>query len=124
MAENQRKLLIVEDDKYYSHTLKLKFDTLGYDVRLAENGEKMFLVLETFQPDLILLDLVMPVMNGFEALERLKTEGRVKSKVVVLSNLGQEEDIDRAKKLGADSYVIKTNASIQEVVEMAAKFTQ
>lgn len=115
------KLLVVEDDKYYSRTIKGKFNSLGTEVVLAENGKQMLETLQTFSPDLVLLDLVMPVMSGFEALEKLRAGGS-KIKVIALSNLGQEEEIERAKKMGVSDYVVKSNASIQEVVDMVGKY--
>jgi DNA-binding response OmpR family regulator len=116
------KILIVEDDKYYSHTLRLKFESLDFEVSLAENGKKMLEKLESYTPDIILLDLIMPVMSGFEALEKLRERGtNLNSKIIVLSNLGQDEDVEKAKQMGVSEYVIKTNASIQEVVDLVQK---
>lgn len=116
--QNIKKLIIVaEDDQYYADIYKSKLTQEGFEVMITENGEETLKAAREKKPDLILLDLVMPIKDGFEVLEELMMEDSLKSvKVIVFSNLGKEEDVDRAKKLGAAEYLVKANTSIQEMV--------
>jgi len=109
--------LVAEDDKYYGKIYKAKLNKEGLDVTVAINGKLALEEAAKRKPDLMLLDLVMPVMDGFETLKTLKADPNLKTvKVVVLSNLGQDEDIQKAKDLGAADYIVKSNVSISELV--------
>lgn len=111
-------VLVAEDDKYYANIYRTKLNKEGYEIMVAGNGEEALKAAREKKPALILLDLIMPVKDGFETLKELKADAALKSvKVVVLSNLGQEEDIKKAKNLGAADYLVKTNLSITEMVE-------
>jgi DNA-binding response OmpR family regulator len=111
-------ILVAEDDPFYGNIFKTKLTWEGYDVILAVNGEETIRQVKMRKPDLLLLDLIMPVKDGFAALGEIKCDPDLKSiKVVVISNLSQEEDIVKAKTLGADDYFVKTNISIQEMLE-------
>jgi DNA-binding response OmpR family regulator len=102
------------------YTVKLKKE--GYDVNIATDGEQAVKLAGEVKPDLILLDLILPKMNGFEALEQIRATATGKNiPVIVLSNLGQEEDIKRAELLGATDYLVKANFSIQEVIAKMAE---
>ncbi len=111
------KILLAEDDKFISRAYKDGFTRAGFDVVLAFDGNEALEKAVTEKPDLILLDLVMPSKNGFEALGELKMDKNLKKiPVIVLSNLGQESDVERAQELGAADYMIKADFSMQEVV--------
>jgi len=111
-------LLIVEDDKFLHKILLTKFQKEGFDVRGAADGEEALQALLTFQPTVILLDLILPKMNGFEVLAEIKTNAKTAGiPVIVLSNLSQDEDIRRAMELGAVGFLVKADRSINDVVQ-------
>ena len=110
-----KKVLVVEDDVYLSGAYKLKLTKLGFEVMTAGDGEEALAMLRDFQPDLILLDLIMPRKDGFETLEALKRNPVWRDiPVLVATNLSQKEDIDRAISLGADDYIVKTDTSMDD----------
>jgi CheY-like chemotaxis protein len=116
--EKAKNILIIEDDKFYGNIFKTKFTQLNYNVAIAQDGIQGIAEAKKQKPDLILLDLIMPLKNGFETLIELKNDPSLKDiKVIVLSNLGQEDDVQKAKKIGAVEYIIKANVSLQEVVD-------
>ncbi|MBN1331423.1 response regulator [Candidatus Dojkabacteria bacterium] len=115
-----KKVMIVEDDKPISEVLKIKLDAEGFDVTVAENGKIATDLLAQGKYDLILLDLIMPEMNGFDVLEWMKKENN-KTKVIVLTNLSQPSDVEKAKKLGASDYIVKSDIDLSKVVEMVSK---
>ena len=116
-------ILVGEDDKYYAGVYKRKLISDGYNVEIAENGAKVLEIAKKRKPDLILLDLIMPVMDGFTALKEIKADKTLEGvKVIVLSNLGQDEDIKMVKDLGADEYLVKSNLSISELSETIASY--
>ena len=118
MDPAKTKVLIIDDDPYISEMYLLKFRESGFDVAVGADGKEALDKTLQWQPDILLLDVVMPVYDGFEVLRRLKEEGAlVKTKVVLLTNLGQREDIDRGMKLGEVEYVIKAHFTPSEVVE-------
>jgi len=111
-------ILVAEDDRFYANIYKTKLAKEGYEVVVTGDGVQALKVAREKKPALIILDLIMPVKDGFETLKELKADAVLKSvKVVVLSNLGQEEDIEKAKDLGAADYLVKTNLSITEMME-------
>ncbi len=113
-----KKILVIEDDRFLSNIYKTKLEVEGYAVLEANNGEEAIEVLKENTPDLILLDIVMPKMDGFGFLQVRKTNNAFKKiKVIILSNLGQETDIQEGMALGADGYVIKSDSGIDEVLE-------
>jgi DNA-binding response OmpR family regulator len=113
----KKKILIVEDDQFLHKILVMKIKQEGFDIVSAYDGEEALKKMKE-TPDLILLDLILPQMSGFEFLGEIKLKDEFKKiPVVVLSNLGQEEDIERAKSLGAQDYLVKANFSIDEVVK-------
>jgi len=117
---NQKRVLIVEDQKPMSHALQIKLTSSGFDAKVANNGEEALKILETEKFDIILLDLIMPRMDGFAALQEMKKKN-VNTPVIVASNLGQEDDIKKAKDLGASDYFIKSNVSIADIIEKIKK---
>lgn len=114
----RKRILWVEDDVFLNKLVASKLAGLDFDLALAEDGDRAFAELDRARPDVIVLDLMLPKMDGFEILARLKEHPAHKTiPVVVLSNLGQQSDIDRAKKLGAASYLVKANFDLDEVVK-------
>jgi DNA-binding response OmpR family regulator len=113
--ETKKSILIVEDDKPIAHALALKLTHEGFEVAAASDGEQALEMLAKNKFDLMLMDLVMPRMDGFRLLERMK-EGGYTTPVVVTSNLSQEEDMKRSKELGAVGYIVKSNTPIVEIV--------
>ena len=111
-------ILIVDDDKFLSDMYALKFTERGFTVETAENGMTALSKVDAgLKRDIFLVDIVMPEMDGFELIqhlmERLKDK---KSKIIVLSNLGQKEDVEKSLALGADGYIVKASATPSEVV--------
>lgn len=111
----KKRILIAEDEKPIARALELKLSGSGYEAVAAYNGEEAIEKMEEGEFDLVLLDLVMPKMDGFAVLGQMQANNK-KIPVIVLSNLGQEEDIKRAKTLGAIDYFVKSNISLTEVV--------
>ena len=111
-----KKVLIIEDEKTLAKALEFKLTRKGFNVRIAFNGEDGLAVLQQETFSLILLDLVMPKMDGFSVLENLSTQ-KNKTPVIVLTNLSQESDVKRTKALGAKDFFIKSNASITAIVD-------
>lgn len=108
-----KKILIVEDERPLAHALELKFTHEGYNVTIASDGEEGLKAANATKFDMILLDLIMPQMDGFTFMEQLKK----KSPVIVLSNLGQDEDRERAESLGAIDYFVKSNTPITDIIK-------
>ena len=116
------KVLIVEDDKFLSSAYRLKFTKAGYEVMLAMDGSEGINILSTFTPDIILLDLVMPVKDGFTMLSEIKANEAYKNiPVIITSNLSQKEDIDKAKGMGALDFIIKSDISLDDLVTKVQK---
>src|SRR6056297_1905992 len=112
-----KKILIVEDEKVLLRLLKDRLKKEGYIVSTAENGEVGLEKIRKEHPDLILLDIIMPKMNGIQLLERKKREGKIKDiPVIIISNSGQPAEINKVKKLGANNWLIKTEFNPQEVI--------
>lgn len=116
---NQKaKILVVEDDFFLIKVMQTKLVNEGYQVEIAADGVLALEALKRFAPDLILLDLVMPRKDGFEVLEELSHDKKLaKIPVIVLTNLGQDSDVDRVKVYGVKDYLVKSDISIDAVVE-------
>ncbi len=111
------KILVVEDEQILAKVFEEKFSKAHYDVKIASDGEVALNLAKSFDPDVIVLDLVLPKKNGFEVLSELKSEDSLKTiPVVVVSNLGEDEDIKRALSLGAVDYFVKAQHPINEIV--------
>lgn len=125
MPQKKTTILLAEDDKFISLAYKDGLGRAGYEVIHVENGKEALKKAKNKKPDLILLDVIMPEMNGFEVLEALKKDKSTKNiPVVILSNLGQESDIEKGRKLGAVDYMIKSNFSLEEVSEKIKSIMQ
>lgn len=116
----KKRILIAEDEKPLSHALELKLTASGYDTTVVNNGDDAASTALKDEFDLILLDIVMPGKNGFEVLEEIKKTGK-KTPVIMLSNLSQQEDIEKAKQLGAVDFFIKSDTPLSEIVLMVKK---
>jgi DNA-binding response OmpR family regulator len=111
------KVLVVEDDKFLRELFIKKLTLDGFSARNAVDAQSAYRMLGEEVPDIVLLDLILPGEDGFSILEKIKKDARVASvPVVVLSNLGQQEDIDRAMALGALDYWIKANYTLDEII--------
>lgn len=111
------KILLVEDDEMLHSMYTQKFEKEGYEVLSAYNGADGVKKAQTEKPALILMDIIMPKMDGFVALKKLKKKEETKDiPVIMLTNLGQEEDVKKGKELGASDYFIKANHTPAEVV--------
>jgi len=112
------KVLIIEDDKFLRELITQKVGQEGYDVVGAADGEEGLKMAVKEKPNIILLDLILPTMDGFEVLQQLQAEETTKSiPVIVLSNLGQKEDIDKGMQFGAVDYMIKAHFTPGEIIE-------
>jgi two-component system, cell cycle response regulator len=117
-----KKILIIEDEEYISDMYKMKFQKEGYDAITAPDGETGFEMAKKELPDLVLLDLVLPKMNGFEVLEKLRDDEATKGLMVyILSNLGQNGEIKQGFSEGADGYMIKSNMTPSQLMENVEK---
>lgn len=112
------KVLIVEDEEALSSVLQEKFNNEGYETKIARDGEEVLGLAESFRPDMILLDLILPKKDGLAVLAELKANPKLKTMpVIVLSNLSGDESIKKALSLGAEDYYVKTQHPISEIVE-------
>ncbi len=112
------KILLIDDEPALQSILKMKFEQEGYQFFGALTGEEGLEIVKKERPDLILLDIIMPEVDGFEVFARLKKMPEAKKcKVVILSNSGREEDIKRGAKMGAADYLVKTRFSLEEMME-------
>ncbi|MBX4210389.1 response regulator [Candidatus Parcubacteria bacterium] len=112
-----KKIMWVEDDQFLSDLISRKLAAQGCKLIYAATGEDALKKLETEKPDLILLDILLPGINGFEVLEKIKADQRLKAiPVIILSNLAQKSEIDRGKSLGADRFLIKATLILDQVV--------
>lgn len=115
MSIEPKRILIAEDEKPMAKALAMKMTKAGYVVDNAYNGEEMLAMLEKNKYDLVLMDLIMPKMDGFTALEELQKRGNAVP-IIVSSNLSQEEDSKRAASLGAVDFIIKSNTPLGDIV--------
>ncbi len=120
MPEKGKKVLVVEDERALARAIQLKLQSAGFDVLMAIDGEEAWRRIKDENPNLILLDLILPRMDGFDLLQKIKKDGN-KIPVFVISNLSQEQDISRAKGLGADEYFVKSNTPVAEIVQKIAQ---
>lgn len=112
------KVLIVEDEKMLADMYATKFTMEGYAVEKAADGAEGIELAKKAKPDIILLDVIMPKVDGFTALKELKSNPALKAiPVIMLTNLGQEDDVKKGKELGATDYYVKSNHSPSEIVK-------
>ncbi len=115
---NKKKILLVEDDKMLAEVYSDRLDLEGFDVLWVNNGEEALSKALDYKPDLILLDVMMPKISGFDVLDILRnTKETSDIKIVILTALSQDKDKERADDLGADDYLIKSQVVIKDVVD-------
>lgn len=113
-----KKILLVEDDDGLANVYQTRLEAEGFSVKRVPNGEDALAVAIEFKPDLILLDVMMPKVSGFDVLDILRnTPETTNVKVVMLTALSQDTDKQKAEKLGADDYLVKSQVVIADVVE-------
>jgi len=123
MAETEKEILIVEDDLFLSSLLKNRLQKDGLRVSLAKDGQEAIQSLKNLKPDLILLDIILPGKSGFEVLEEMRSNPQLQdAPVMIISNLGQEGDIEKGRELGAIEYFVKARTSIDELIRKIQKF--
>lgn len=117
-----KKILLIEDEKLMIELLEKKLAQEGYEVKVAKDGVEGLEKMREEKPDIILLDIVMPRKGGFEVMEEMSQDEELKQiPVVVISNSGQPVELDRAKRLGAKDWLIKTEFDPQEVIDKVIK---
>ncbi len=118
-TDKKYSILIVDDDKFLSEMYSIKFSERGFVVETASDGPTALSKVEAgLKPDIFLVDIVMPGMDGFELIQRLKEKNpESKQIIIILSNLGQKEDVEKGLGLGADGYIVKASATPTEVVD-------
>ncbi len=118
MQKSKLKILLVEDDKTLIEMYQIKFKEIGWDITVLSNGNDVLETAKKNKPAIILLDIMLPGIDGFGVLAELKKESTTKSiPVILLSNLGQQSDIQKGKKLGAADYLVKADFTPAQVVD-------
>jgi DNA-binding response OmpR family regulator len=112
-----KKILIIEDDPFLNEMYATKFSQSGFQIEIAIDGQEGLRKIKTIKPDLILLDIVLPKIDGFEVLKTVKEDAKLnKIPIVLLTNLGQKKEVEKGLALGADEYVIKAHFTPTAVV--------
>lgn len=123
MKDNKIKILIVEDDEALMEMYKMKFLEEGFDVIAAEDGLDGLETAKKNVPDIILLDIILPKIDGFSVLEELKKDAKTKdAPVILLSNLGQDSDKEKGKNMGAIDYCVKADLTPMQLVEKVRSY--
>ena len=118
-------VLIVEDDVFLAEIYQKKFEMEGFKVSIANNGEKGLADIKKKKPDIVLLDILLPKLDGFAVLEAAKADSSIKNiPIILLTNLGQKDDVQRGLEEGAVDYLIKTHFKPSEVVDKVRKVLQ
>lgn len=116
------KILIIEDEEIMINLLQKKLTKEGYEVSITRNGEQGLKAMREARPDLILLDIIMPKMGGFEVLEEMTGDKKLKDiPVIIISNSGQPVELSRARELGVQDWLVKTDFNPQEVIDKVNK---
>jgi DNA-binding response OmpR family regulator len=116
--DEKKKVFLVEDDHYINRAYRDGLSRAGFEVEVAHDGKEAVEKLKTFTPNLILLDVLMPSMNGFEVLEEIRLNEKLKdTPVIIVSNLSQGTDVEKAKALGVVDYLIKSDFSMKDIIE-------
>lgn len=122
-AEKKKKVVVVEDEEALGRVYLIKLKQAGIEAVLAVNGEEGLDKIKSEKPDLVLLDLMLPVHDGFWLLEEKRKIKDIRDiPVIVLSNLGQEQDKKRAEDLGVKDYLVKAEMSFKSITEKVKKF--
>ncbi len=118
MEEKKNKILLVEDDQFISEIYQRKLSENGFEVELVQDGSLALKKFEIFQPDFVLLDIMLPKKSGWEILKELKENNINDAKIIMLTNLGEQDKIKQALEMGADDYLIKASLTPSELVEI------
>ncbi len=120
-----KSILLVEDDPFLIEIYTTKFKKAGFLVEVVTSGDVVLAKLKEKKPELMLLDIVLPNVDGWEVLRAMRNDNKLKNtKVVILSNLGEKEDVDKGLKFGAAKYLIKSHYTPSEVVEEIEKILE
>lgn len=123
MSGKSKKVLIIEDDKFLAKMLARTLESHNYEIVLAINGKEGLVKVSGGDINLILLDIMLPDIDGFDLLETIKGNKKTKKiPVIIISNLGQPEDIQQGRSLGAKDYLVKSDLSLDEVVDKVRKY--
>lgn len=115
-----KKILIIEDEIILMEALKEKLANAGYEIEIAYDGEAGLEIIKEKKPDLLILDILLPGINGYEVMERLKKEN-ISLPILIVSNSGQPVEIEKAKELGANDFIVKVAFSLKNVEEKVRK---
>ena len=119
MNASRKRILIVEDDRFLRRACQARLEQQGYDILTAQDGEEALQAARAENPDLVLLDLLMPKLNGLEVLRILRgDEGTRGMPVIVLSNSSRQEDVNTIRSLGISGYFVKANLSLQDLTQL------
>ena len=125
MAQNKKKILLIEDDSMISSMYKTKFEADGFEVFVADNGVIGLELAKKEKPDIIMLDVILPQLDGFSVLDQIKKDETIKNvPVIMLTNLGTEEDKKKGETMGALDYLVKaslTPGQVSEKIKQALK---
>jgi DNA-binding response OmpR family regulator len=122
MAE-KKKILIIEDDEMICSMYKTKFEAENYEVYTAQNGADGLEIAKKMKPQMVLLDIILPQIDGFTILEAIKKDSKTKKiPVIMLTNLGTDEDKEKGRKLGAVDYLVKANLTPAQVSQKIKEF--
>lgn len=123
MGKTKYKILIVEDDNLISSMYKSKFEADGFEIIIAVDGANGLELAKKEKPNIIMMDIIMPRMDGFSVLSKLKKTNQTKNiPVVMLTNLGTDEDKDKARKLGVVDYLVKANLTPAQISEKIKQY--
>jgi len=123
MTGNNNKILIIEDDQTIANMYKASLKQVDYEVAVAADGEEGLTSAVSGRPNLILLDIMLPRMDGFAVLEKIKSDDKIKDiPVIMLTNLGQDEDKERGKRLGAADYWVKADLTPAQINDKIKKY--
>lgn len=111
-----KKILIIEDEKASAKALEIKLQKIGYDTKTVFNGEEGLKEVENGGYDLVLLDILMPIIDGWGVLEKIKEKG-IKIKVIITTNLSQPEDKKRAMEMGTSDFMVKSDSTLINIVD-------
>jgi len=118
MTDEKKKILVVEDDIFISDIYQVKFNQEGFEVAVAANGLEALKILENFRPDIILLDIIMPQMDGIETLKKIKNDDKWKNiPIIMLTNISEKEKAEESEEMGVKDYLVKSQFTPSEVVE-------
>ena len=123
MTDKKSKVILIEDEEMLSNMYEAKFIKEGFDIKKALDGETGLKLIQEENPDLVLLDIIMPKLDGFSVLRKIKEDPKNKNiPVILLTNLGQDEDVKKGNSLGASGYLVKANMTPSQVVDKVKEF--